>query len=142
MGKLCFEEAVISDGNQVTLTHTEFKALVCLSIKPGWVYSRQQIIDSISKMKNIKYFLFNISREKGIPGHINIKNDDEWVDIFHSIGLKFDKEFTKNVRTKYKNIKPDLSELWQKNIFVFKTSLIIFLQHPKAPKVNLLYLYF
>ena len=80
----------------------------------------QQIIDSFSKIKNIRYFLFNISREKGIPGHINLKNDEEWVDLFYSIGLEFDEDLTINVRTKYITIKPDLTELWQKNIFVFK----------------------
>jgi len=93
---------------------------LCISFDVFEHMTDQQIIDSFSKIKNIRYFLFNISREKGIPGHINLKNDEEWVDLFYSIGLEFDEDLTINVRTKYITIKPDLTELWQKNIFVFK----------------------
>ncbi len=34
-------------GRSVDLTFTEFGVLDCLSRKPGWVFSRQQIIDSV-----------------------------------------------------------------------------------------------
>ena len=79
----------------------------------------QQINESISKMKNIKYFLFNISREKGIPGHINIKMMKNGLIFFIVQVLNLIKNL-QIIRTKYTNIKPDLTELWQKNIFVFK----------------------
>jgi len=32
----------------------------------------------------IPWFVFNISREKNIPGHINIKSDKQWTQFFDS----------------------------------------------------------
>ncbi len=38
---------VLVKGHEIKLTSTEFAILVLLSKRPGWVYSRQQIIDAI-----------------------------------------------------------------------------------------------
>lgn len=38
---------VTVDGEVIALTYTEFKILQCLARRPGWVYTRSQIVDSI-----------------------------------------------------------------------------------------------
>lgn len=38
---------VVLDGEIVPLTYTEFKILQCLARRPGWVFTRSQIVDSI-----------------------------------------------------------------------------------------------
>lgn len=38
---------VTVDGDVVSLTYTEFKILQCLARRPGWVFTRSQIVDSI-----------------------------------------------------------------------------------------------
>ncbi len=38
---------VISRGRQIDLTHTEFRILHLLSRRPGWVYTRSQIVDAL-----------------------------------------------------------------------------------------------
>lgn len=38
---------VLVDGKKVDLTLTEFKILRCLAEKPGWVFSREQILNSV-----------------------------------------------------------------------------------------------
>jgi two-component system alkaline phosphatase synthesis response regulator PhoP len=38
---------VLSDGQMVSLTHTEFRLLQFLVQKPGWVYSRSQIVTAV-----------------------------------------------------------------------------------------------
>ena len=35
------------DGNLVTLSSTEFRVLYFLASRPGWVFSRQQILDGV-----------------------------------------------------------------------------------------------
>lgn len=38
---------VLVDGEAVTLTHTEFKILHYLARRPGWVFTRYQIVDAV-----------------------------------------------------------------------------------------------
>jgi two-component system phosphate regulon response regulator PhoB len=38
---------VLGDGKAIELTHTEFELLVILAQRPGWVFSRSQLIDGL-----------------------------------------------------------------------------------------------
>ncbi len=38
---------VLVDGDPISLTLTEYKILYCLANKPGWVYTRYQIVDHV-----------------------------------------------------------------------------------------------
>jgi two-component system alkaline phosphatase synthesis response regulator PhoP len=38
---------VVAAGEQVDLTYTEFKILILLASRPGWVFSRSQIVDAV-----------------------------------------------------------------------------------------------
>ncbi|MGW8312179.1 MAG: response regulator transcription factor [Desulfuromonadales bacterium] len=38
---------VVADGVAVDLTHTEFKILMLLASRPGWVFNRSQIVDAV-----------------------------------------------------------------------------------------------
>lgn len=38
---------VVADEEHVELTHTEFKVLMLLASRPGWVFTRSQIVDAI-----------------------------------------------------------------------------------------------
>lgn len=38
---------VTADGEVLTLTHSEFRILKLLALKPGWVFTRSQIVDAI-----------------------------------------------------------------------------------------------
>ena len=49
-GELTIEQGkhqVTVSGRNVELTHTEFELLAVLAHRPGWVYSRSQLIDSL-----------------------------------------------------------------------------------------------
>jgi two-component system phosphate regulon response regulator PhoB len=39
--------AVLVDGRQVDLSATEFRVLMVLARKPGWVFTREQILDAV-----------------------------------------------------------------------------------------------
>lgn len=38
---------VVANGENVELTHTEFKILTLLAARPGWVFNRTQIVDAV-----------------------------------------------------------------------------------------------
>ncbi len=40
--------AVLLDGSAISLTSTEFRILHLLARRPGWVFSRQQILEAVS----------------------------------------------------------------------------------------------
>jgi two-component system phosphate regulon response regulator PhoB len=50
MNGLCLHPArheALMDGSRIELTYTEFKVLYFLARRPGWVYTRSQIIDAV-----------------------------------------------------------------------------------------------
>jgi 2-polyprenyl-3-methyl-5-hydroxy-6-metoxy-1,4-benzoquinol methylase len=75
----------------------------------------------LDRLKKIQYFLLNISREKGLPGHINIKSDWAWISFFTKRNFEFLKDDTKALRFLYKEKRPDAQELWNKNMFLFRS---------------------
>lgn len=62
------------DGVEVLLTTTEFSILVLLAGKPGWVFSRQQIIDSVRGYdflitpRAVDVQIFGLRRKMGVYG--------------------------------------------------------------------------
>jgi SAM-dependent methyltransferase len=64
----------------------------------------------------------NISRTKGLPGHINIKNDAQWIKLFGEAGLTLDVQGTRALRDLYKELRPKCPDAWDKNIFLLKSA--------------------
>lgn len=81
--------------------------------------TNDEIKHLIKSTPHINEYFFNISREKGIPGHINIKTDKEWIDFFDTIELHLDKQLTQTLQESYKKMRPQAEDAWDKNMFVF-----------------------
>jgi GT2 family glycosyltransferase len=81
----------------------------------------EEIMTVLDKVKQPAFFLFNISREKGIPGHINLKSDREWIRFFSSRKLQFLQDDTMNLRSLYLKKRGAASDLWDKNLFLFRS---------------------
>lgn len=77
------------------------------------------ISEVLSKTKQIPDYLFNISRNRSTPGHINIKKDKQWINFFQCNGLIQNRKETEKLRERYKELRPDTSDLWNRNLFVF-----------------------
>lgn len=79
--------AVRLDGNELQLTMTEFGILSLLSGKPGWVFTRQQIIDSVRGYdflitpRAIDVQIFGLRKKLGDAG--------EMVETVRGIGYRF-----------------------------------------------------
>ncbi|GAB6111192.1 hypothetical protein JCM14713_09500 [Desulfomicrobium salsuginis] len=73
----------------------------------------------ISKFANVRDILVNISRVPGIPGHINLKTDNQWIAFFELRGRVLNKTLTATLRNRYKNLKENCSDAWDRNMFVF-----------------------
>lgn len=78
----------------------------------------EQIEIFFEQTKKINMYLLNISRQKGIPGHINLKNDNEWEALFKRNGLMVDTDKTNLVRKTYLDISINPRDEWEKNMFV------------------------
>ena len=63
--------------------------------------------------------LANISREPGIPGHVNIKRDAEWIGFFGSLGWAYQESRTHELRRRYLELRPRGPDLWHRNLFLF-----------------------
>jgi len=75
----------------------------------------------LDRLKKTQHFLINISREKRLPGHVNIKSDRAWIKFFANSGLEFLKDDTKALRFLYKERRPEAQNLWNKNMFLFRS---------------------
>ncbi len=73
----------------------------------------------LQETQAIPEFFVNISRERGLPGHINIKSDKQWIALCESSGLSLDANTTDLLRRRYCELRPRRSDLWHKNLFVF-----------------------
>jgi SAM-dependent methyltransferase len=63
--------------------------------------------------------LFNISRTRGIPGHINIKSDRAWVNFMKKYGYKLEESRTQSLRQLYTQLRPGSPDRWDRNLFLF-----------------------
>jgi len=58
----------------------------------------EEVAELLNRPWKVRRLLANISREPGIPGHINIKSDRAWLDFFMAHGLELDHSRTEGVR--------------------------------------------
>lgn len=79
----------------------------------------REITELLSRLKDIPELLVNISRVKHIPGHINIKNDRQWIKFISAVGYEFEAEKTEKIRKRYVQIRPGCPDEWNRNIFIF-----------------------
>jgi SAM-dependent methyltransferase len=84
-----------------------------------------QIHDSLRCFNQVPELLLNISRNKYIPGHINLKSDQGWIDFMNKQGYEFSIEKTQKIRNLYLQKRPQAQDLWNKNIFIFKKQEIL-----------------
>ena len=78
-----------------------------------------EVAQLVEKTEGIPLLMLNISRQKGIPGHINLKSDDQWIIFLQAQGLSYLKERTQALRALYLALRPGGPDLWHKNLFLF-----------------------
>ncbi len=82
---------IMVDGSRIDLTFTEFKILQMLARRPGWVFSRQQIVDSVCGDDNmvteraVDVHILGLRRKMGDMG--------KFVETVRGVGYKFSGEY-------------------------------------------------
>jgi SAM-dependent methyltransferase len=79
----------------------------------------EEIARLIEKVRAIPELLFNISRTRGIPGHINIKSDRAWIACMKKLGYRFEERRTQSLRQIYTQLRPGAQDRWDRNLFLF-----------------------
>ncbi|NBX54838.1 MAG: methyltransferase domain-containing protein [Betaproteobacteria bacterium] len=74
----------------------------------------------LKKVSSISELLFNISRARGIAGHINLKSDLEWITFMRKQGYEFQDDRTRKLRIIYTQMRPGSPDAWDKNLFLFQ----------------------
>ena len=92
---------------------------LCISFDVLEHMEDEQVIDVFSGLSNVSELFLNISRQKGIPGHINLKEDNDWVRLFKEIGFKYNSKKSESLRMKYLELRPNAQDQWHENIFLF-----------------------
>lgn len=78
-----------------------------------------EIASVLDKVRSIPEVLFNISRTRGIPGHINIKSDRAWIAYMKAQGYRFEENRTYKLRQLYAQQRPGSPDRWDRNLFLF-----------------------
>lgn len=78
-----------------------------------------EIAKLLDKIHSIPELLFNISRTRGILGHINIKSDRAWVAYIKEQGYRFEEKRTQKLRQLYAQQRPGSPDRWDRNLFLF-----------------------
>jgi 2-polyprenyl-3-methyl-5-hydroxy-6-metoxy-1,4-benzoquinol methylase len=78
-----------------------------------------EITKLLDQVRSIPELLFNISRTRGIPGHINIKSDRAWIAFMKERGYRFEEKRTHNLRRLYLQQRPGSPDRWDRNLFLF-----------------------
>lgn len=81
----------------------------------------EQIDSLLLRIGRIPNLMVNISRTRGIPGHINLKNDSAWIAFFEKRGYLFDAKETAALRQLYAFLRPGSSDQWDRNLFIFSS---------------------
>ncbi len=82
---------VTVDGGRIDLTFTEFKILQMLARRPGWVFSRQQIVDSVCGDDNtvteraVDVHILGLRRKMGDMG--------KHIETVRGVGYKFAEDY-------------------------------------------------
>lgn len=79
-----------------------------------------EITALIGQVKRIPELLLNISRARGIPGHINLKPDRRWISFMRNMGYGFEEGRSRDLRTLYSKLRPGAPDQWDKNLFLFR----------------------
>jgi SAM-dependent methyltransferase len=79
-----------------------------------------QICTVLKNVPSIPTLFLNISRTRGIPGHINLKSDRSWIGFIEKQGYKFVVNETDQIRKLYSILRPSTQDGWNKNMFIFK----------------------
>lgn len=79
----------------------------------------EEITQLVERISTIPEVLFNISRTRGIPGHINIKSDRAWVAYMQEHGYRFEEKRTQRLRKIYTQLRPGSPDRWDQNLFLF-----------------------
>jgi SAM-dependent methyltransferase len=102
------------------LSKQAFDLLVCFDVFEHM--QDEEIVQLLNQVPRIPNLLVNISRVRGIPGHVNLKLDRAWISFFQSHGWIYEAERTETLRSYYLHLRPAGSDLWHKNMFLFKRS--------------------
>jgi len=78
-----------------------------------------QIEEVLKQIPSIPTLFLNISRTRGIPGHINLKSDRSWIRFMSQHGYTFSQHETAEMRDLYVSLRPSTSDGWNKNLFIF-----------------------
>ena len=79
--------AVLVDGKQVQLTYTEFGILECLTRRPGWVFTRSQIMDAV---RGDDYFVTDRSVDVQIVGlRKKLGPSGRFIETVRGVGYRF-----------------------------------------------------
>lgn len=81
-----------------------------------------EIVRLLGTVCGIPELLFNISRTRGIPGHINLKSDRAWIAFMQRQGCHFEEERTRRLRELYRQHRPGAPDQWDRNLFLFSRS--------------------
>ncbi len=78
---------VLVDDEQVTLTPTEFRVLQTLALRPGWVFTRSQIADSVHGGELVV-------TERSVDVHIvglrkKLGEASQWIETVRGVGYRF-----------------------------------------------------
>jgi two-component system, OmpR family, alkaline phosphatase synthesis response regulator PhoP len=78
---------VIIKGKQIELTFTEFKVLQVLAARPGWVFTRQQIVDAV---RGEDYAVTDRSVDVQIVGlRRKLGNYGTYIETVRGVGYRF-----------------------------------------------------
>ncbi len=78
---------VLVDDEQVSLTPTEFRVLQTLALRPGWVFTRSQIADSVHGGELVV-------TERSVDVHIvglrkKLGDASQWIETVRGVGYRF-----------------------------------------------------
>jgi SAM-dependent methyltransferase len=80
----------------------------------------EEILALLVQARGTREVLANISREPGIPGHVNIKPDAQWIEFFGRLGYEYQASRTDALRRRYLELRPGGPDLWHRNLFLFR----------------------
>lgn len=80
----------------------------------------EEVSTLLKQMHGVPELLFNISRVRSIPGHINIKSDRAWIRFFERHGWQLDRPGTDRLRARYLELRPGGGDLWHRNLFLLR----------------------
>lgn len=94
-----------------------FDLMVCMDV---FEHMKDEEIAAVLGRVDADALLVNISRNRMIPGHINIKGDEAWIALLRGLGFECDQESTQALRRRYVELRPGAPDAWDANLFFFR----------------------